>query len=246
MGMPAARMAAGSSIFGRVMAIGIEHIAPLLPAEWPGRNLEVMPGDLGYYVTSGFGAGASPMVRPWDKLEALGRQQDYVDLDAEDFEPILGAPTSDPAGGCVYFDDDIDSDDLSTLLRIMGVQGALRDYVLFGAESADTPEDRYLDQVRVISRGALTHLFNVPTEFVGDLPKPVAPVETLIQTFVSAQREKWNDPRYAFGSKLAGRLVGDDRVRESWARESLAFGFLVENQYWQVMRIWSRPWLMTR
>lgn len=240
-------MAAGVFYQGRGMTIGIEHIAPLLPADWPGRQLEVMPGDLGYYVTAGFGAGASPLVRPWDKLTAIGRQQGYVDLDVEEFEPILGAPASDPAGGCVYFDDDIEPQDLATVLRVMGVQGALRDYVLFGAESEDTSEDRYLDQLRIVSRGALTHLFNVPTEFVGDLPKPAAPVETLIETFVSAQRAKWNDPRYAFGSKLAGKLGGDgDRAGVSWAKESLAFGFLLENQYWQVMRIWSRPWLMTR
>lgn len=241
MGMPAARMAAGSSFLGHGMTIGIEHIAPLLPADWPGRQLEMMPGDLGIYVTSGFGASVTPVVQPWDKLETLGRQQSYVDLDAEDFEPILGAPSSDPAGGCIYFDDDIDDDDLSTVLRVMGVQGALRDYVLFGAESADPREDRFLDQVRIVSRGALTHLFNVPAELVGALPKPAAPLETLIQTFIKAQREKWNDPRYAFGGKLAGTLGGGD-----WAKESLAFGFLMENQYWQVMRIWSRPWLVTK
>lgn len=224
------------------MAIGIEHIAPLLPADWPGRTLATMPGDLDVYVTAGFGAAVPPVVRPWDKLETLERQQGYYELDEDESDPILGAPSSDPAGGCIYFDDDIEKDDLSTVLRVMGVHGGLQDYVLFGAESTDTPEDRYLDQIRIVSRGALTHLFNVPIELVGDLPKPSAPLETLIQAFVSAQREKWNDPRYAFGSKLAGTLGGDG----DWAKESLAFGFLMENQYWQVMRLWSRPWLVTK
>ncbi len=224
------------------MTIGIEHIAALLPADWPGRELDPMPGDLDSYVTSGFG-GAGPMViQPWDKLETLGRQQGYYDLDEPDPDPIRGAPSSDPSGGCLYFDDDIDSGDLSAVLRVMGVQDLLQDYVLFGAESTATQEDRYLDQIRIISRGALTHLFDVPKDLVADLPKPTAPLEALIHAFVAAQRKKWNDPRYAFGGSLAGTLGGDG----DWAKESLAFGFLMENQYWQVMRIWSRPWLVTK
>jgi hypothetical protein len=224
------------------MTIGIEHIAPLLPETWPGRELAVMPGDLGFYVTAGFGAAAPLIVRPWEKLETLERQQGYYDLDAEELDPILGAPSSEPSGGCVYFDDDIDSADLLAVLRVMGVNGGLRDYVLFGAESTQTPDNRYLDQIRIVSRGALTHLFNVPIELVGDLAKPAAELATLIPAFVAAQREKWNDPRYAFGGKLAGSLGGDG----DWAKESLAFGFLMENQYWQVMRLWSRPWLVTK
>lgn len=226
----------------KTVTIGIEHIAALLPADWPGRELETMPGDLDSYVTSGFGGAGPLVIQPWDKLETLGRQQGYYDLDEPDADPIRGAPSSDPSGGCVYFDDDVDAGDLSAVLRVMGVQDRLQDYVMFGAESTATLEDRYLDQIRIISRGALTHLFDVPKDMVADLPKPAAPLETLIQAFITAQREKWNDPRYAFGGKLAGTLGGDG----DWAKESLAFGFLMENQYWQVMRLWSRPWLVTK
>ena len=59
---------------------------------------------------------------------------------------------------------------------------------------------------------------------------------------VEKQRQKWNDPDYAYSSQLAGTMGGDG----DWAKESLAFGFLMENQYWQVMRIWSRAWLVTK
>ena len=34
-------------------------------------------------------------------------------------------------------------------------------------------------------------------------------------------------------------------VRDNNERQE-ALGFLMENQYWQVMRIWSRPWLVTK
>lgn len=223
------------------MAIGIEHMAPLLPADWPGRHLDIMPGDLGRYMPSGF--GATPMViRPWDQLEDLDRQQGFYAMDPAEADPIRAAPRSDPSGGCLYFDDSVAEDDLSAALRVMGVQGALEDYVLFGAESEDTLQSRFLDQLRIVSRGALSHLFGVPAELVSVLPKPTTALEDLIQAFVVAQRRKWSHPDYAFGGRIAGTLGGDG----DWAKESLAFGLLVENQYWQVLRIWSRPWLVTK
>ena len=46
------------------MAIGIEHIAPLLPADWPGTKLGVMPGDLTAFAPSGFGGKLPLTVRP--------------------------------------------------------------------------------------------------------------------------------------------------------------------------------------
>lgn len=49
------------------MAIGIEDIAPLLPADWPGTKLPEMPGDLARRVTGGFGGDVPAVVRPWDK-----------------------------------------------------------------------------------------------------------------------------------------------------------------------------------
>jgi hypothetical protein len=48
--------------------------------------------------------------------------------------------------------------------------------------------------------------------------------------------------RWAFTDKLSGTLGGDG----DWAKESLAFGFLVENSYWAVYRVWSRPRLVTK
>ena len=47
---------------------------------------------------------------------------------------------------------------------------------------------------------------------------------------------------YTFSGKLRGTLGGDG----DWAKESLAFGFFVENTYWSVYRLWSRPWLVTK
>ena len=59
--------------------------------------------------------------------------------------------------------------------------------------------------------------------------------------FVAAQKLKWND-NYTFSGKLRGAAGGDG----DWAKESLAFRFHVENCYWGVYRMWSRPWLVTK
>lgn len=228
------------------MAIGIEHIAPLLPADWPGiagaTKLPVMPGDLRQFIASGFGGGVPVVMRPWDKLEGIDRQQSYYGFDPPQADPIRGAPTSDAAGGCLYFHDHIEAADLLTALRVTGMYDALDDYVVFGRESEDPQADRYLDQIRIVQRGALGHLFGVPQAMWEALAKPSAPLGTLMKTFVETQRQKWNDPEYTYSRKLAGTMGGDG----DWAKESLAFGFLMENQYWQVMRIWSRAWLVTK
>jgi hypothetical protein len=228
------------------MAIGIEHIAPLLPADWPGiagaTKPPVMPGDLTQFIPSGFGGGVPVVMRPWDKLESVDQQQSYYGFDAPQADPVRGAPSSDSSGGCLYFNDSVATADLLTALRVVGAYEALDDYVVFGRESEDPQTDRYLDQIRIVQRGALGHLFGVPQEVWQAVPKPSAPLGELVTTFVEKQRQKWNDAEYAYSSRLAGAMGGDS----DWAKESLAFGFLMENQYWQVMRIWSRAWLVTK
>jgi hypothetical protein len=43
-------------------------------------------------------------------------------------------------------------------------------------------------------------------------------------------------------SELRGTLHGDG----DWAKEKLAFGFMIENGSNGVYRVWSRPWLVTK
>ena len=57
------------------MAIGIEDIAPLLPADWPGTKLPEMPGDLACRVTGGFGGDVPAVVHVRE-----GRIDHEVDL----------------------------------------------------------------------------------------------------------------------------------------------------------------------
>ena len=64
-------------------------------------------------------------------------------------------------------------------------------------------------------------------------------IGALVHRFIELQRERWGT---GFSSALRGTLGGDG----DWAKESLAFGLMVENGYWGVYRLWSRPWLVTK
>ena len=221
--------------FGEILA----EVVPVLPADWPGRALPVMPGDLTGFVPQGMGLGAPLVLRPWDGLDDLAARQDYYGFDRPDGHPMRSAPSTEPAGGIVYFDDHFPPEDLDAVLRVIGIRDAETDFVVFAASSGDTVTDRYLDQIRVMTVAALSSLFGATKE--GGVPRPAEPVTVgaLVHRFVELQRERWGT---GFSSELRGTLGGDG----DWAKESLAFGLMVENSYWGVYRLWSRPWLVTK
>jgi hypothetical protein len=122
-----------------------------------------------------------------------------------------------------------------------GVHLPRKDYAVFAAGAEDPVAERYLDQVRIISKPALGHFFEAGKDAEALADQPIT-LGAYIENFIAEQRAKWNDPRYTYSQQLAGTLGGD----ADWAKESLAFGFLVENTTWSVYRLWSRPWLVTK
>lgn len=209
----------------------------VLDNDWPGRALRVMPGDLSQWLPQGLGLGAPPIVTPYTD----GPEPSFYGLDAPGSDPILAAPTQMPGGGVIYFNDGVDPAMLRTALGVMQIRLAPTTYVAFAKESGDTVRDRYLDQVRIVSTGALAELFGARREATA-LPKEPVAVLDYIETFIAEQKAKWNHEHYAFSPALSGTLGGDG----DWAKESLGFGFAVENTYWGVYRLWSRPWLCTK
>lgn len=206
-----------------------------LSADWPGRALPAMPGDFSRYVPQGMALGAPMVMRPWDDLATAMGTPNYYGLERYDPDPVRGAPTQDAEGGVIYFDENRTFEDISTALSVIGVRLRETDYVVI-AKSADDPRrDRYLDQVRIASRGGLGHLFG-PLPELAEVPKPPVPLDGYIRQFMDEQRRKWGY------RELSGTAGGDG----DWAKERLAFGFMVENTYWGVYRMWSRPWLITK
>ena len=209
------------------------------PTTWPDAHDGVRPGDFSQYVNKGVALAVPLVVRPWDSLEDAARRPDYYGGEAPVADPIRNAPVNTAEGGCVYLDRGFDQAALDTLLALMGVYVGTRDYSVFYANAADVIEERFLHQLRIVCRSGLRSLFRIQKETIEPLEDQRKNVGELLWAFIEREREMWGR---GYSPQLDGRLGGDG----DFAREALAFGLLVENQYHGVYRIWSRPWLVTK
>jgi hypothetical protein len=213
----------------------------MLPSDWPGRPLPIMPGDVSKYAPQGLGLPVPVLVRPWDDpLKALSGP-DFYGFDPPETDPIRAAPSNVAAGGVIYFDEHLSARIVRTTLSAMGVQGARRDFGIFRHDAKDCQRERFLTQVRIVSRSALRQLFGAGDD-AGQIQDQALTIEDAVLAFIRQERKRWNEPSHGFSGRLAGTLGGDG----DWAKEALAFGFMVENSYWAVYRVWSRPWLVTK
>jgi hypothetical protein len=208
----------------------------ILDSDWPGRPLPIAPGDLTRFLPQGLGLDVPVIITPY----GIGPDQGFYGLDRPSSDPLHAAPTQEACGGVLYFDDNVAFEQLRAALDVIGVHTQREDYAVFGAIADDPVSQRFLHQVRIISKSALAHFFEADPEAKA-LPKQPLTLGAFIESFIDFQRALWNDG-YAFSGKLRGTLGGDG----DWAKESLAFGFLVENTYWGAYRLWSRPWLVTK
>lgn len=214
----------------------------ILPADWQAREGYVAPGDLKHFAPEGFGFSGPLVVRPWDTLDKAMNAGNYYGLEGRGADPIRSAPSTLPQGGTIYFDQYDEESGFEGVLRVLAMAHSMKDYAVFLASAEDTVEERYLDQMRIVGHGALSQLYGIPRQVVAELPQQKIGLREAIYAFLDHQAKKWGDPRYLYSSALSGTLGGDG----DWAKEALAFGLMVENGYWQVFRIWSRPWLVTK
>lgn len=216
----------------------INQALSIAPSLWPGPPLDVQPGDLTRFVPAGLGLDAPPVIRPWDRLEDVARRPDYYGFNAPSSHPFLNAPVNDSAGGVIYFDGRPPRGQLDAALSLLEVRTDTSEYAAFWAASSNPLDERYLEQLRLISPPALVNLFAVqPHEGTEPLVKQKLTVGEALWRFIEIQQQKYNR-LWA----LDGVMGGDG----DWAKESLAFGFVVENAYHGVYRIWSRAWLVTK
>jgi hypothetical protein len=185
----------------------------------------------------GMNLGGGPVIRPWDTLESALHATTYYGLQPHGPDPVRDAPQTDAAGGTVYFDDNIAADDLSTLLRIMAVETELREFAAFRIDATRPQEQRFLTQIRVVVPGALGLLFEAA--YAPELVRQDLTIGAAFATFVASERTRWGT---GMSSELRGTFGGDG----DWAKESLCFGFMIENSYHGVYRMWSRAWLVTK
>jgi hypothetical protein len=220
------------------MSHGIESFVTIAPPIWPGPELEVQPGDLSLFSPMGNGLGAPMILMPWDRPESLATRGAYYGMHAHTGHPFTGAPVTEPAGGVVYFDRYVEPDDLNALFRVMNVRVRNKDYAAFYGEPT-SPEDRHNGQMRIVSGGALEFLYRTGKDAESmQLRQQSLSIGELLLRFVDQFKTESNEGKL----DLAGWLGGDG----DWAAEGLAFGFMVENEYHAIYRIWARAWLVTK
>lgn len=158
--------------------------------------------------------------------------------------PFMTAPSQEASGGVVYFGCRINKDDFKALLRFVGVKSDYKDYVIFVGESEEPGKDGYLVQIRVVTKFGLRFMFDAISSAEYDkFPEQQLTIGEVLEGFVTHEMKRWGTWFTQDEEKgLAGLFGGDG----DFAREELAFGFMVENEYNGVYRIWSRAWLVTK
>ncbi|HWP47899.1 MAG TPA: hypothetical protein VNM22_12110 [Candidatus Limnocylindrales bacterium] len=220
-----------------------KDLVRISPRVWPGKELEIQPGDLSLFAPMGIGIEGPLLIRPWDDpIKVLSDPPSkYYGYHPGLNHPFHNVPTNEPSGGIIYFDGTPDESDIKALLRLMEVDTRLKDYAAFIEKAQEPVEERYLVQLRIVSRFALRFMFNALTdEEYESFPEQNLSVGELVWKFIQNQQQMWGTD---MGSpNLYGVMGGDG----DWAKEELAFGFMVENLYHEVYRIWSRAWLVTK
>jgi len=198
------------------------------PPMWPKHELDIQPGDLTKFTPYGTG------VYGYQKLD--------------DTNPIQKAPIHEPSGGVVYFGSKVYKSDLSyeqcflSLLYLLKVKVNWKDYAVFIIESQQPGKDGYLKQMRIVSRFALRFMFGAINEKEYDsFPEQELTIGQVLYKFLQDEADKWGTS-WMKDKGLGGKFGGDG----NYACEELAFGFMVENNYHRVYRIWSRAWLVTK
>ncbi|MBS3086154.1 hypothetical protein J4422_00445 [Candidatus Pacearchaeota archaeon] len=190
------------------------------PAIWPGKKLQVQPGDLSKFAPYGNGV--------------YGYQKNSL-------EPIRGDPPQEETGGLIYFGNEARKEDFEGFLRMMNVRAEDKDYVAFVQESSNPIEDRYFKQMRIMSKFGLRFMFGAIDDREYDTFKEQElSIGEALWAFMNAEKRRFGT---SFGdSRIDGKMGGDG----DYAVEELSFGFMLENEYNQVYRIWSRAWLVTK
>lgn len=198
---------------------GLEKVN-VSPAVWPGKNLQVQPGDLSKFALYGNGI--------------YGYQKNSL-------EPIKGDPIQEESGGLIYFGNGVKQADFSGFLRMIGVREDDKSYAAFVQESSNPVEDRYFKQMRLMSNFGFRHLFKaIDDREYKTFKEQEWTIGESLWKFMESEKRRFGT---SFGdSRIEGKMGGDG----NYAREELSFGFMLENEYYQIYRIWSRAWLVTK
>lgn len=220
---------------------GVEQFVRLSSMEWPDdKELEVKPGDLTQFAPMGNGVGAPLVMMPWHDPSSIGSVVGYYSFHPRTGHPISDAPLTEAAGGTIFFGQECCAEDLDALLRLLQVGTHNKAYAAFIKHADDPAQERYLTQLRIVSKFGLRYMYGaISDEEMERFPEQDLTVGELIWRFIEFNR---NELSGRTENGLAGVMGGDG----DFAYERLAFGFMVENAYHAVYRVWTRAWLVTK
>lgn len=142
------------------------------------------------------------------------------------------------------FDNRIKREDFNSLLRIFGIRTEAKnakDYSVFLHASDQPKKDGYIHQLRIVPKFGMRYLFDALTEQEYDkFPPQSETIADALWTFIERSKETFGTSFDA--PKLQGLFGGDGH----FACEQLSFGIMLENDYYGIVRIWSRAWLVTK
>jgi hypothetical protein len=210
------------------IALNLGSDLRIYPSVWPGKQLSTQPGDLSLFVLPG--------------NNACGYQNGMQS------NPFTDAPKTEGAGGIIYFDNDIAREDLDALMRMWGrcsnKSWPPKDYTAFIAESKQPSQEGYLAQMRIVDKFGLRHLFSALTDAEDmQFPEQELNLVEALWRFIEHERNRWGT---SFTEDEAKGLAGLFGGNGDYAREQLSFGLMLENGYYDIIRIWSRAWLVTK
>lgn len=175
---------------------------------WPGRQLQILPGDLSKSVPYGNGV--------------------YGYQGSNESNCFTSAPSHEPCGGVIYFGNDICQSDFEALMRIMGVQPSSvvnpsKHFAVFTAESEQPSEDGYLVQMRIVSKFGLRFVFKaLTTAEYEKFPQQNLTMMKALWLFIEQERMRWGTS-FTHDKGLAGKFGGDG----NYEREELAFEIIL-------------------
>jgi len=222
------------------MSDHITSLARFAEVPWPGIRLKPHPGDFQRFLYA-------PQLGDTDPYYL----EDWPPEDSPDeeggpeigfFDPLSLGPVDAGAYGTVYFEYRPGSDAPDAIWRLLGIDLGHRDFAVYRARPAEYQEVmalRYLEQIRIVSHEALVRVFGADAGTIAEEDGQPVDVGHVLRGFLDAETERWGT---GYSWELGGTLGGDG----DWARETLSFGFMVENAPLGVCRIWSKPWLVTK
>ena len=194
------------------------------PPIFSNPSLDVQPGDLSKFTPYGNGV--------------------YGYEDRHKGDPFKSAPSEEACGGVIYFGNGVSEEDFRALMRILEVPNRWKDFAVFIEESYQPGKEGYLTQMRLVSKFGLRFMFNTINEAEYEkFPEQELTIVEAMWEFRQHERKRWGTSFCQDGEKGLRGLFGGEG---DFAREQLSFGFMLENGYHNIYRIWSRAWLVTK